>query len=170
MERTLAVVEGVSDQVAVEALARRHGVDLADAGVRVVVLGGAHRIARFLDELGPERDGRRLAGLCDAAEAPIFRKAGIPFYVCDADLEDELIRALGVPRVEEVVRVNGDLPRFRKLQQMPQWRGRATHEQLHRFIGVGARRKARYAQLLVDALDLGRVPPPLDAMLQDIAQ
>jgi hypothetical protein len=89
-------------------------------------------------------------------------------YVCDSDLEDELIRALGVPAVEAVVRANGDLSRFRKLQQMPQWRGRGTDEQLHRFIGVGARRKARYARLLVDALDRERIPAPLDSLLRDI--
>jgi hypothetical protein len=179
--RALVVVEGVSDQIAIEALAERRGIDLAQARIRVVPLGGAHRIGRFLQELGPPSDGLRLAGLCDAGEASVFRSAlertghgsdlgpeemeRLGFYVCVADLEDELIRALGVPAVEEIVRANGDLHRFRKLQQMPAWRSRATDEQLRRFIGVGARRKGRYARFLVDALDLERVPRPLDGVL-----
>ena len=167
----LVVVEGASDQIAVETLAERRGIDLAEARIRVVSLGGAHRIGRFLEELGPRVDGLRLVGLCDAGEAPVFRAAleradvDSGFYVCDADLEDELIRALGVEAVEEIVAANGDLQRFRKLQQMPAWRGRPTDEQLRRFIAAGARRKARYARLLVDALDLERVPGPLDGVL-----
>jgi hypothetical protein len=87
------------------------------------------------------------------------------FYVCDADLEDELIRALGAAAVEEILGANGDLHRFRTLQQMPAWRGRPTEAQLRRFMGSGGRRKIRYARLLVDALDLENVPRPLDRVL-----
>jgi hypothetical protein len=175
------VVEGVSDQVAIEALAERHGVDLAAAGIRVVRLGGAHQIGSFLDQLGPRSDGPRIAGLCDACEEPVFRRAleragfgfdltradmeRLDFYVCVADLEDELIRALGAAAVEKILRANGDLHRFRTLQQMPEWRGRATEEQLRRFMGSGGRRKIRYARILVAALDLERVPRPLDRVL-----
>ena len=173
---TQVVVEGLSDEAALEALAERRAIDLDAAGIRIVRLGGAHRIGRFLEELGPSRDGTRLAGLCDAGEEPVFRRAleraglgsnleELGFYVCDADLEDELIRALGAPAVEELLQANGDLHRFRTLQQMPAWRGRATEEQLRRFMGSGGRRKFRYARILVEALDLERVPRPLDAVL-----
>lgn len=174
------VVEGESDQIALEALAERRGIGLAETGVRVVSLGGAHRIGAFLGEL----DGQsrlRLAGLCDAGEEPVFRRAleraglgrdltradmeRLGFYVCDADLEDELIRALGVAGVEEVLEANGDLHRLRKLQHMPAWRNRGPEEQLRRFLAAGARRKIRYARLLVAALDLTRVPRPLDGVL-----
>src|SRR5689334_142270 len=115
---SLVVVEGVSDQIAVQALAERRGIDLASERIRIVPLGGAHRIRAFLDELGPRVDGLRLTGLCDAGEAPVFRKAleraGLGsdldeagFYVCVEDLEDELIRALGVAAVEHVVSAAG---------------------------------------------------------------
>jgi hypothetical protein len=87
------------------------------------------------------------------------------FYVCVEDLEDELIRALGAEAVEEIVRANGDLRRFRALQQMPAWRGAAPEAQLRRFMGSGAGRKIRYARLLVDALDHESVPRPLDRVL-----
>ncbi len=66
--------------------------------------------AVVLAELGP---GVKVVGLC-------------------ADLEDELIRALGVAAVEEVVAAGG--------------------------------RKAGYARLLVDALELACVPSPLDGV------
>jgi hypothetical protein len=177
----VVVVEGESDRVAIEALAERRGVDLAATGIHVVELGGAHRIGSFLDELGRRGDRRRVAGLCDAGEEPVFRRAlerlgfgsdltrdrleHLGFYVCVSDLEDELISALGPPAVEEILGANGDLHRFRTLQQMPEWRGRPVQEQLRRFMGSGRRRKIRYARILVDALDLDRVPRPLDGVL-----
>ena len=159
----VVVVEGVSDQIALEALAARCGL----VTPRIVPLGGAHRIAGFVAELDPAEAGC-VVGMCDAGEAPVFARVLAPddFYVCDADLEDELIRALGVAAVEDVMDANGDLARFRKLQQMPQWRGRPADAQLRRFIAAGARRKTRYAQLLVDALDLEHVPDPLAAVLE----
>ena len=182
----VVVVEGESDQIAIEAMAARRGIDLVAAGVRIVVLGGAHRIGRFLDQLGPLTDGLRLVGLCDANEEPVFRKAleragfgsdltraemeQLGFYVCVADLEDELIRAVGATAVEEILRANGDLHRFRTLQQMPAWRGRATEEQLRRLMGSGGRRKIRYARFLIDALDLESVPRPLDQVLTHAAE
>jgi len=64
-----------------------------------------------------------------------------------------------------VVDAHGDLGPFRTLQKQPEWRGRPKEEQLRRFFGSGGRRKIRYAGLLVEALDLARVPRPLDRVL-----
>jgi hypothetical protein len=69
----VVLVEGVSDQLAVEALAARRGRDLAAEGVAVVPIGGAGNIRRFLDLLILQ--GIRLAGLCDAGEEGDFRLA-----------------------------------------------------------------------------------------------
>ena len=176
----VVLVEGESDQIAIEALAERRGFDLAAAGVQIVRLGGAHRIGNVLAQLD-QRKGSALAGLCDAGEEAVFRKAleraglgsdldregmeRLGFYVCSADLEDELIRALGTPAVEDILRAEDDLHRFRTLQQMPAWRGRPIEEQLRRFMGSGGRRKIRYARFLVEALDLDSVPRPLDRVL-----
>jgi uncharacterized protein (DUF2384 family) len=90
------------------------------------------------------------------------------FYVCDADLEDELIRTLGAAAVERVVAAQGELRSFRTLQKQAAWHGRSTEEQLRRFMGSGGRRKIRYARLLVDALDLAQVPRPLDRVLAHV--
>jgi hypothetical protein len=90
------------------------------------------------------------------------------FYVCDADLEDELIRALGADAVQEVVEAQGDLGAFRTLQKQRPWQGRRPEEQLRRFMGSGGSRKLRYGRLLVDALDLTQVPHPLDGVLAHV--
>jgi hypothetical protein len=184
--RAVVLVEGISDQRALEALAERRGRNLDAEGVSIVPIGGATNIGSFLDLLGPQGFDVRLAGLCDAAEEDDFRlgleRAGfgsdltradmerLGFYVCIADLEDELIRALGAASVEQVVEAQGELRSFRTLQKQPAWQGRPTAEQLRRFMGSGGSRKIRYARLLVDALDLARVPRPLDGVLAHVSR
>jgi hypothetical protein len=182
--RAVVLVEGVSDQVALEALATRRDRKLDAEGVSVVPMGGAHNIRRFLDRFGPHGSNVRLAGLCDEGEERDFQRAleraGLGsnlnraemeqrgFYVCVADLEDELIRALGAALVEHVVGAQGDLGSFRTLQKQPAWQGRTVEAQLRRFMGSGGSRKIRYARLLVEALDLTRVPRPLDRVLAHV--
>jgi hypothetical protein len=174
----VVLVEGVSDQLAVEALAARRGRDLAVEGVAVVSIGGAGNIRHVLDLLIPQ--GVRLAGLCDAAEASDFQlaveRAGLGtdlgragFYVCDADLEDELIRCLGAARVERIVEAQGELGPFRTFQKQPAQRARSIEAQLRRFMGTRGGRKIQYAPVLVGALDLARVPRPLDGVLAHVS-
>jgi hypothetical protein len=88
--------------------------------------------------------------------------------VCEADLEDELIRALGTARVERVIDDEGELRSLRTLQKQPAQQGRPVEAQLRRFIGTRSGRKLRYARLLVEALDLGHVPRPLDRLLAHV--
>lgn len=144
-------------------------------------IGGATNIGRFLVELGPQGSDVTLAGLCDAAEEGDFRRglerAGLGsklartdmeqlgFYVCVADLEDELIRSLGAAAVEAVIDAQGELELFRTFQNQPQWRGRTPEQQLRRFFGTHRGRKIQSAASLVDALDLTKVPRPLDRVL-----
>jgi hypothetical protein len=90
------------------------------------------------------------------------------FYVCVADLEDELIRSLGAAAVERVIDAQGDLESFRTFQKQPAWRGRTNEEQLRRFLGTRGGRKIQSAAMLVDALDLAQVPRPLDRLLAHV--
>lgn len=182
--RAVVLVEGISDQVALETLAGRRGRNLDAEGISIVPMGGAQAIGSFLDLFGPQGSDVRLAGLCDAAEEGDFKRglerAGLGsdlsradmeargFYVCVADLEDELIRALGAASVVQVVQAQGELQSFHTLQKQPAWQGRGVEEQLRRFMGSGGSRKIRYARLLVDALDLTRVPRPLDRVLAHV--
>lgn len=182
--RAVALVEGVSDQLALEALARRRGRDLRAEGVLVVPMGGSKNIDGYLAVFGPSGLDVTLGGLCDAAEEDDFRRglerAGLGvgltraemeargFHVCVEDLEDELIRALGTAAVEKIVSAQRELESFRTFQKQPAQRGRRLNDQLRRFMGTRAGRKALYAPLLVDALDLERVPPPLDGVLRHL--
>jgi hypothetical protein len=161
----VVLVEGASDRVALETLARRRGRDLAAEGVSVVAIGGAQAVSRVVEDL--RGTAVSIAGLCDAGEEALFRRAGFGsnLYVCHADLEDELIRALGVDVVEAILEANGDLGSFRTLQKQPVWRGRPVEDQLRRFMGSGARRKVRYARLLVEAVGLEAMPQPLVGVL-----
>jgi hypothetical protein len=178
---TVVLVEGTSDQRAVEALAQRRGRNLGLEGVSVVPMGGATNIRAFLERFGPNGFDLKLSGLCDAGEEDVFRRglehagigtsldrsamASLGFHVCIADLEDELIRCLGVDRVERVVDEAGELGSFRTLQKQAAQRDRSAEAQLRRFMGSKGGRKIRYAQLLVDALDPARVPDPLNRLL-----
>ena len=159
------LVEGTSDRVAVETLARRLGHDLAAEGVVVAAIGGAQAVRGA----SSRHVGARLVGLVDAGEAPGFRQVLDDVFVCDPDLEGELIRALGAERVLEVVAAHSDLGPFRTLQKQPSWRGRPVEEQLRRFFGSGGSRKIRYARHLVEALEPDAVPAALAGLLAAIA-
>lgn len=181
---TVVLVEGASDRVALTALAARHGRDLEIEGVLIMPMGGSKSAGTFLQRFGPLGLGMRVAGLCDSGEEGDFqrglRRAGLGanltradmerlgFFVCVADLEDELIRALGAESVEAVVDDEDELGSFRIFQKQPAQRGRPTEAQLRRFMGTRRGRKIHYARLLVEALDLGNVPRPLDLLLAHV--
>jgi hypothetical protein len=182
--RAIVLVEGLSDQIALETLAARRGRSLDREGVLVVPIGGAHAIGHFLAQFGSNESEVRLAGLCDAGEEDVFRRglerAGfgshlarrqmerLGFYVCVADLEDELIRANGPGRVEAVLDSQGDLGSFRTFQKQPAWQGQTIERQLRRFLQSADRRSLRYARLLVEALEPAEAPRPLDGVLAHV--
>ncbi|HKR67149.1 MAG TPA: TOPRIM nucleotidyl transferase/hydrolase domain-containing protein [Thermoanaerobaculia bacterium] len=162
---TVVLVEGESDRIAVETLAARRGRDLARDGVRVVAVGGAHALQRALRDI----ETRRIAGLYDRGEeVAVFRaldRAGLSregFFGCDPDLEGELVRALGTDRMLQLIEERRHLTTFRTYQRQPEKRALALEAQLHGWLHNW---KVRYAAALVEALDLDRVPPPLDAVL-----
>jgi hypothetical protein len=169
--RAVVLVEGTSDRGALETLARRQGRDLAAEGVAVVPTGGYGNLPRALEEypdvrrtglydLGEEQHFLRALGCDDRGE---LERAG--FYACSRDLEDELTRAVGPDRMERVLAEQGDLRAFRTYQRQPAHRARSHEEQLHGFMW---NRKQRYAVLLVEALDLERVPLPLRRVLAHV--
>jgi hypothetical protein len=80
----VVLVEGMSDQAAVQTLAERSGRDLRAEGVFVVPMGGATNVGHFVDRFGPAGFGVRLAGLCDQGEERDFRRGldGVgPYFV-----------------------------------------------------------------------------------------
>ncbi|MFE1212571.1 TOPRIM nucleotidyl transferase/hydrolase domain-containing protein [Streptomyces albidoflavus] len=166
--RTAVLLEGLSDLAAVETLAARQGRDLAAEGVCVVQMAGAMNVGRYALTLGPPGLGLRLTGLCDIRERPFyergFGRAGAPadaVFACSDDLEDELVRALGTARVEELVHAEGDDRAWQTFLRQPAQLGRPRPQQLRRFLGTKKGRKIRYGHLLVEALGPGQVPAPL---------
>jgi Overcoming lysogenization defect protein-like, TOPRIM domain len=183
--RMLVLVEGDSDAEAVRALAERCGLDLTAAGITVVVAGGITNFGPLLATLHERPRRPAVAGLYDAGEERLviagLRRAGygtslssegldaLGFFACIDDLEDEMIRALGAEAVEAVLAAQGELRSFRVFQRQPAQRERPVERQLHRFLGTRSTRKIRYGRLLVDELDLDRVPPPLERLLERLA-
>jgi hypothetical protein len=181
--RTVVLVEGPSDQRAFEALAERRGLDLDALEVSIVPIGGAQAIGAFLERYGPRGSGARMAGLCDAPEERHFRRAleraglgadltregmeALGFFVCEVNLEHELVRALGVDAVERIVEAQGELRSFRSYQRQPAHRGETVENQLWGFMW---NRKIRYATLLAEALAPGQAPRPLELLLAYVSR
>lgn len=181
----MVLVEGNSDRVALHTLAERSGRDLVAEGIEVVAMGGITNTRAFASRYGPHGLDVPLAGLYDAAEEAKVRHglaaggldaalepdglSDLGFYKCSADLEDELIRALGVEAVEAVIEEAGESRSLRLLAGMPVQRDWTREAVLRRFFGSQSGRKARYAALLVEALEPGREPEPLAALLSRLA-
>ena len=178
---TVVLVEGWSDQAAVETLAQRVGLDLRALAIVVLPIGGATNAHRFAVRFGMQGLRLRLAGLYDLPEERHFLHAvcagmdmpvpsqtaaeSLGFYACNEDLEDELIRALGPEAVERVIAAEGEIGAFRRFQVQPAQHGRSVDAHLRRFRGTRAGRKIRYGALLAAALDLGNIPLPLSRLL-----
>ena len=157
----VVLVEGITDRIALEAVAAK----LASTSPRRA--SRSCRSAARRRSAGPRPSTRANAsvGLCDAGEERWFRRVlDDAAYVCAADLEDELIRALGPARVEEIVAAQGELETFRNFQNQPAWRGRPVQAQLRRWLQNGGR-YLRYPPLLVEILEPERIPRPLVGVL-----
>jgi hypothetical protein len=172
---TVILVEGISDQIAIETLARARGCPLHTAGAAVVPTGGVGGMGHFVARFGPADARRRIVAMCDAREERLVQRAiaragaDVPVFVCDIDLEDELIRAVTPDEVQHMLEAHGNLGSFRTLQHQRQWQDRPVHAQLRRFLASGATRKLRYAEeLVLAAVALDHVPPPLQGVL-DVA-
>jgi len=173
----VVLVEGPSDAVVLRELACRLGLDGPD--LSMVSMGGVTNFAQHLRTYAG-RPEVVVTGLCDGAEvrflAGALRRAGhdvggradlerLGFFVCDGDLEDELIRALGPARVQDVIEAQGELRSLRRFQDQPAQRDRELTAQLRRFLGTRSGRKAKYARLLAEAVELALMPAPLVGVL-----
>jgi hypothetical protein len=178
--RTVVLVEGASDRAAVETLAARRGLDLPGTGTVVVTMGGAGGAGRAVGAALAQ--GAGVCGLYDAAEQGFVSRAlrrhglagigdsaelaALGFHACVRDLEDELVRALGVDATLAVVAQEGHLHRFRTFSGQPEWRGRPAADRLHRFWGTTAGRKEHYGRALAAATPVE--PPPIAALLDEV--
>lgn len=174
--RHIAVLlEGRSDRLAFQTLARRRGESLA--GLDLVELDGITNLRTRLTAL--RGVGARVLGLFDAAEeryvVVVLRDlrmlrgddlAASGFFGCERDLEEEVIRAAGPDLVLETLASRGELDRFRVFQRQPAQRVRSVDEQLHRFAGTAAGRKSRFAADIIEAMPAERMPAPLIRLME----
>ena len=79
-----------------------------------------------------------------------------------------MIRSLGTASVERLIADQGELASFRTFCRQPAQRDRTRQQQLRRFMGTRSGRKAHYGRVLASALDLTRVPRPLDSVLAQV--
>ena len=184
----VVLVEGASDAAVVRLLCAARGLTESAATYQVRDMGGVTNVGHHLRALHSESDrdagdGVRVLGLYDAPEERFVVRAlrregydvadardlaGLGFVVCDRDLEDELIRALGPEHVETVLSGLGELERFRAFQRQPQWRGRDLVEQLRRFAGTASGRKLVLARRLAEELTPETTPAALTALVDAI--
>ena len=179
--RTIVLVEGVTDELAVALAARRAGRDLEAEGVSLMPINGAHAIGRVLRRLVAEEPNANLAGLYDEAEEDLFRSAleqagyganldrrqleSVGFFACVADLEDELIRAAGEADLSRLIALEGDTQPWNAFRKQHAWNGRPVDQQFRRFIRSVSERNSRYIRAIVERIDLPRMPRPLRLLL-----
>jgi hypothetical protein len=174
--RTIVLVEGVTDELALTLAARRSGRDLKAEGVSVVLINGAHAISRFLRQLAAEEPGAKLAGLYDEGEEEVIRAAleragygpnldrsqleGVGFFACIADLEDELIRAASETDLSRLVELEGDAQPWRTFRNQHAWHGRPVDQQFRRFIRSLSERNSRLVMGRIGAEPAGDIASP----------
>ena len=165
--KTVVLVEGESDRRALIVLGGSRGLDLVSETTDVVAMTGATNLPRFVALLGPDGCRVPVLALCDEAEAAYFRDAlpsSAPLFVCVRDLEDELIRAIGIDRVVDIFGEYGDSRRWHRLLRQPEHRESPRIHQVRRFIG-NSFRKIEYAERIAAAIRPDEVPDPLRGLL-----
>ena len=117
------LVEGWSDQAAIDTLARRRGWDLRTEGILTLPIGGVTNLGAFI-QCSAHRGSASGWPVCAMPPTRTMQDAllngqewgthltrtgleAMGFFVCEADLEDELIRALGTTAVEAVLNAQG---------------------------------------------------------------
>lgn len=182
--RTIILVEGPTDELALTLAAQRLGRDLQAEDVSVNQMNGAHGIGRFLRQLAGEQPRVKLAGLYDDGEEEVIRAAlertgygehldrrrleALGFFACTVDLEDELIRAAGESQLSTLIELAGDEQPWRTFRIQHAWHGRPMDQQFHRFIRSVSERNSRYIRAIVETIDLSRLPRPLRLLLEFI--
>jgi len=182
--RTIVLVEGVTDELALALAARRSGRDLEAEGVSIVPMNGVHAISWHLQRLAVEEPRANLAGLYDEGEEEVVRaaleRAGygpsldrsglerVGFFACSADLEDELVRAAGPTVLSRLIELEGDARAWRTFRKQHAWQGHPVDHQFRRFIRSVSARNSRYVRAILETIDPSRLPRPLRLLLDHI--
>lgn len=182
---TLVLLEGPSDVAAVTTLLAAQDGAGEPSAYELVDLGGVTNVGAHLQRAAQADPPPRVVGLCDVGEARVVLRAlqrvgrtltgpeelgEEQFFVCDRDLEDELIRALGPGRCLEVLQEQGLAGRFAAFSRQQAWAGRPLTARLHRFCGIASGRKILLAGAMAAALTPDQVPAPLAGVLRSLQE
>ncbi len=177
---TVILLEGHSDLLAIRVLARALDVDLDARGISLLSLDGAGSVVHYLSLFGPAGLGLTLRGLCDADHEETWRTrlqdAGIEvtdraamnavgFQVADADLEEELIGALGTQRVSELIEKENADQAFANFTQQGAIARLSLAEQQHDFLH---KQSVRWAPVLAADLSVEDIPQPIRDLLEGL--
>ena len=167
------LVEGESDKAALQTLATRFGVDVVADDITISVINGAGNFGRAIAEAAAQ--GHRVGGLYDEGEerfvaGALNRQEGEDltrqgFFACRRDLEDELIRAIGVAAITPLLESKSDLKGFRAFQGQEAHSSAEPGEQLRRFISATGARKRDYAAVMAAEVAFEDVPEPMSGLI-----
>lgn len=179
--RVFVLLESANDVAAVQVFARKLEIDTSAA--EFVNLQGTTNIGRIMKDIRQVRSDADVVGLCDAADTRSAEKAlnddGLPvqdatdlpmygFFVCERDLEDELIRALGADAARTALLNSGLASKFDALRTQPEWADKSIAEQVDKFCHSASGRKELAAAVLADAVPADAIPEPVSMLLDRI--
>lgn len=110
--RSLILVEGPSEEIITRRVAELRGINLDREDISIVSLGAANNFPNAYNLFGPNGFNIAVSSLVDKAEAHLLAStlgvnedqlATNNVVICDADLENEYIRALGSARTVELL-------------------------------------------------------------------
>jgi predicted ATP-dependent endonuclease of OLD family len=175
--KALIVVEGFSDLLALRTLTKLRGKDLDASGVSLLSLDGSGTFKHYLQLFGPEGLGVELRGLCDqdaerdwieklsAAGIGVADRASLEengFFVCDPDLEAEMLSALEPTEITRVINEDGAEATFSSFASHPANSGLTEHEIQVAFF---KNEKVRWAPLFAAAMSPTALPQPIERLL-----
>lgn len=178
--RTVILVEGPGDRLALRVAAKALGLDLDAAAISVIELDGADLFGTMRTLLGPGGLGLRIIGLCDAdregrwadvvlgvgtyaRDRATLTQHGV--FVLDPDLEGVLVDALGESRVEAVIDADSAASALATFRQQPSQANYTSRQQLVRYVKKG---KARWPPLLMADCAADELPSPVVDLLQHV--
>ena len=180
--RTVLLVEGPGDRLALISFAETLGIDLDALGASIVELDGADLFETLHALLGPPGLAIRVLGLCDqdrehawadvvlgagkyTGDRGALERSGV--YVLDPDIEGVLVAAHGDPGTENVITSAGMDSRLAAFRRQPAYAGVSPHDQLLAFVRH-KRQKTVMPPLLAAALTAQSVPGPIARLLADV--
>jgi len=180
--RTVIVVEGPGDRMALNCFAETLDVDLDARGASIVEMDGADLFETLRTLLGPPGLGIRILGLCDqdreqswsevllgagnyTGDRSTLEQHGV--YVLDPDIEGVLVATLGDAETEQAITDAGMASKLQKFRNQPANAGMPAHDQLLAFVRH-KRQKTVLPPILASNLAAEAVPGPIARLLRSV--